>query len=183
MYANKLLIAHPGCPKDSPFHKSVIYIYQHQPGNGTVGVIINKPSKYTVQEVCADKQIVFLNNRDLIFHGGPVNPNALILLHSEGWRSENTMTAGNGLCITSDNKMLEKIAAGNEPEQWRLFGGMSGWADGQLAHEMSGKWPYRTENSWLICSATLEFIFKIPIKQQWAAACEMAGKQMFEEYF
>jgi len=182
-YQGKLLIAHPNCPQDSPFHKSVVFVYQDNPGNGTLGVIVNKPSKYTVQDVCAEKKLVYLNNGPHIFHGGPVNSNALVLLHTNEWQSENTIAVGEGLSISSDNVMLELISRGNEPNHWRLFGGLSGWGPKQLDQEMSGKWPYRPENSWLIADGNANFLLKTPFKHQWSEACKLAGSQMFEQYF
>ena len=178
----KILIAHPGCPKDNPFHKSVVYIYQDNPG-GTIGVIINKPSRFTVQDICADKKIVFLNKNPSVYHGGPVNPNALILLHSNDWHSENTISAGQDMLVSSDNVMLKSIAEGRQPKQWRLFGGMSAWQAGQLQQELSGRWPYRPENSWLLARVPKEFIFNVNHKQQWQMACELSAHQMFDAYF
>ena len=61
-YQGKVLISHPNCPRDSPFYKSVIFIYQDNPRTGTLGVIVNKPSKYKVQDVCAEKNIIFKNS-------------------------------------------------------------------------------------------------------------------------
>lgn len=182
-YQGKVLISHPNCPKDSPFYKSVIFIYQDNPRTGTLGVIVNKPSKYKVQDVCAEKNIIFKNSTHHIFHGGPVNPNALILLHTNEWSSDNTTPIHERLAISSDNAMLELISQGREPKEWRLFGGISGWSQGQLNQEMSGKWPYRPENSWLIADIDANFLFKVPFKHQWNEACALAGNQMFDQYF
>lgn len=182
-YQGKVLISHPNCPRDSPFYKSVIFIYQDNPRTGTLGVIVNKPSKYKVQDVCAEKNIIFKNSTHHIFHGGPVNPNALILLHTNEWSSDNTTPIHERLAISSDNAMLELISQGREPKEWRLFGGISGWSQGQLNQEMSGKWPYRPENSWLIADIDANFLFKVPFKHQWNEACALAGNQMFDQYF
>lgn len=182
-YQGKVLITHPNCPKDNPFYKSVIFIYQDNPRTGTLGVIVNKPSKYKVQDVCAEKNIMYVNPIPHIFHGGPVNPNALILLHTDEWQSDNTIIVHQGLCISSDNVMLENISKGKEPKHWRLFGGISGWSPGQLQQELSGKWPYRPENSWLIADIDADFLFKVPFKSQWNEACALAGNQMFDQYF
>ena len=42
----KLLIAHPKVPKGTIFHRAVIYLYQDNPEQGSIGVIVNKPSKF-----------------------------------------------------------------------------------------------------------------------------------------
>ena len=50
-YEGKLLIAHPNHPKDSMFHKSVIYIYQDREELGSIGLMLNKPSKFTLEDL------------------------------------------------------------------------------------------------------------------------------------
>jgi len=181
-YEGKILIAHPGMPKDNPFYKSVVYIYQDTP-NGTIGVIINKVSRYTVQDICADKKIVFLDNNAHVYHGGPVNPNALVLLHSSEWHSANTISAGHGMHVSSDNEMLIKIAKGHPPKSWRLFGGMSMWQPGQLAAEMAGSWPYRIENSWCVAEVPSDFILDLHHSKQWQLAMDISSHQLFDKYF
>ena len=179
----KLLISHPNCPKDSIFYKTVIYLYQDLLDNGSIGVILNKPSEFTLQHILADKKIDADNRTVPLYHGGPVNTNALILLHTNEWNSLNTAHASNGLCVSSDTFMLEKIANKDEPKNWKLFGGLCGWAPGQLQAELEGKYPYRPENSWLIAEANLHFIFKVQTEKKWSKAIEMSRSQMFDQYF
>jgi putative transcriptional regulator len=179
----KFLIAHPNCPRDSLFYKSVIYLYQDRKDQGSIGVIVNKPSKFFVKDVCEEKNVQFTGSNVPIYHGGPVNSNALILLHSNDWASVNTVDAGNNLRISSDNIMLEKIARVDQPRYWKLFGGLSTWAPQQLQAELTGKWPYRPENSWLIANASADIIFKTTDDRIWHAAFEACGSQMFNQYF
>ena len=87
------------------------------------------------------------------------------------------------LAVSSDNLMFEKLSMGDEPMYWRLFGGMCGWAPGQLDAEMKGEWPYRPENSWLIADATDTFIFSQEGDKQWQMAFELSGNQMFDQYW
>ena len=178
----KLLIAHPNVEKENIFARTVIYLYQDDPEQGSLGVILNKPSRFRISDVCAEKNIVFGDTTKRVYHGGPVNQQALVLLHSDDWQSANTANAGNNLCVSSDNTMLEKIATGNEPAYWRLFGGMCGWAPGQLDAELSGQWPYRPENSWLIAQANDELVYDYDGKAQWTNLVETSSQQMFDKY-
>ena len=182
-YAGKLLIAHPNVENENIFSKTVIYVYQDDAMQGSLGVILNKPSRFKISDVCAEKNIVFGDTTKRVYHGGPVNQQALVLLHSNDWSSENTADATNNLCVSSDNTMLSKISTGNEPAYWRLFGGMCGWAPGQLESELSGQWPYRPENSWLTADANDSLIFEYDGKSQWSNLVETSSQQMFDKYF
>ena len=179
----KLLIAHPNVPTGTIFHRAVIYLYQDKDDEGSIGVIINKPSKFTIKDVCEDKGIEYPWTKKVIYHGGPVTQNALVLLHTNDWSSQNTATGGLNLAVSSDNLMFEKLSMGDEPMYWRLFGGMCGWAPGQLDAEMKGEGPYRPENSWLIADATDTFIFSQEGDKQWQMAFELSGNQMFDQYW
>jgi len=181
-YVGKLLISHPNVPPDNIFSRTVIYIYQHDERAGTVGVIINKRSRYPITEVAGEKGINFADTSKFVYHGGPVNQQALVLLHTDDWNSSNTAVAGKSLCVSSDNHMLEKIGVGNEPAYWRLFGGMCGWAPGQLNAELSGEWPYRPENSWLIADAIEDIVFSLDGDKQWQKCFQLSSDQLFKQY-
>jgi putative transcriptional regulator len=178
----KLLIAHPNVEAENIFAKTVIYVYQDDSEQGSLGVILNKPSRFRITDIAAEKNIVFGDTTKKVYHGGPVNPQALVLLHSDDWYSTNTVGAGNNLCVSSDNNMLEKISNGDEPAYWRLFGGMCGWAPGQLEAELSGQWPYRPENSWLTADANDSLIYDYDGKSQWTNLVEISSQQMFDKY-
>ena len=179
----KILISHPNVPDGNIFHRSVVYLYQDNPSEGSIGLILNKPSKFLVQDAARDKNIILPDLHNKIYHGGPVNQQALVMLHTNNWGSENTMPAGRQLCVSSDNLMFHKLANGDHPAYWRMFGGMAGWAPGQLDAELSGKWPYRAENSWLIAEPTEEFLFMKNGEKQWQRAFELSSNQMFNQYF
>lgn len=182
-FQGKCLISHPNVPQNSVFHKSVIYIHQDDPNIGTLGLILNKMSGFTVSDVCAEKGITFGDINQKVFHGGPINEQALQLLHTNDFMSSNTQSAGKNLLVSSDNFMLQKLGAGNQPAWWRLFGGMAGWAPGQLNAELKGEWPYRPENSWLIADLNEDQIFGIAGEKQWLVAFEVCSKQTINSWF
>jgi|TARA_A100001015_G_scaffold59146_1_gene65209 putative transcriptional regulator len=182
-YQGKVLIAHPNMPNDNIFSRSVVYIYQDDAQNGTIGLILNKKSNYRISDVCNEKGIIFGDMQSKIYKGGPVNQQALILLHTSEWGSTNTTDVRNNLCVSSDDTMLAKIGSGNQPHYWRLFGGMSAWMPGQLDAEMQGRFPFKPENSWLIANLTHNDIFEYTGDKQWQVAFELCSKQMYDQYF
>lgn len=177
-----VLIAHPNSPKESFFYKSVIYLYQDKEKHGSIGLITNKPSRYSLAEVFQEKNLPF-GITGKIYHGGPVNTNALLLLHSPEWTSINTQFVQEDLCLTSDDNMLKKIATGDHPAHWRLFGGLCGWGPGQLQAELKGRYPYKPENSWLIAKIDKNTLLNTSENEQWEMALELSSQQMFDQYF
>jgi putative transcriptional regulator len=76
------LIAMPGL-NDDLFGKSVVYMCEHS-SRGALGLIINKPSDITVQDLF-DKVDMPLRRPELaglpVFHGGPLQPERGFVLH------------------------------------------------------------------------------------------------------
>jgi len=182
-FVGKVLIAHPNLGTDQVFHRTVIYIYQDDARSGTVGVITNKKSRYSVADLAGDKNITFGDTSKYVYHGGPVNQQALVLLHTNDWNSTNTAPAGRQLCVSSDEFMLEKLNTGSEPSYWKLFGGMCAWTPGQLEAELAGEFPYKSENSWLIARAPDSVLFGIDGDKQWQKCFELSSAQLFSQYW
>lgn len=179
----KLLIAHPRFPIQSPFARTVVYIYQDDSVNGTVGVVLNRKSETSVQHLAYKQGVSFGDNRPMVHLGGPVNPNALVLLHSNDWHSSNTTAAGPTLRISSDTHMLHKMSYDtNQPVYWRLFVGYSTWQVGQLDCEINGKFPFESQ-MWLTAESNDDIIFGYNGEQQWEKALELCSQQMMDQYF
>lgn len=181
----KLLVAHPLFPRESPFSRTVIYIYQDDSVNGTTGVVINKPSRTTVQELCEQTELGFRSQpKKMVYMGGPVNKSALVMLHSDDWYSQNTASAGNNLRISSDTFMLHKMADGtNQPAYWKLFVGTSNWAPGQLTAEINGTPPFGPRGMWLTCQADEAIMFDTDGDELWHTALDMCSQQTIDQFF
>lgn len=178
----KLLIAHPKLSAQSPFYKSVIFIYAEN-SQGVMGLIINKPTRFTVSNLAEARGIEFPLTKDYIRAGGPVNDKALLMLHTDDWSSSNTVDICPGLRISSDDFMIEKLAQGYQPTYWRMMGGICAWAPGQLDMELKGQEPYRPENSWLTCKANEDILFTYDGERQWDKALDLSSRQLFNQYF
>jgi putative AlgH/UPF0301 family transcriptional regulator len=183
-YKGKLLISHPGLPKSHPFYETVIYITQDRFNNeATIGVILNVATEHTVQKICNEQGILFSDGRPTIYKGGPVNQRSLIMLHSDEWHSSNTSDAGLSYAISSDPFMFEKLSAGDEPVQYRIFAGLTAWTPGQLSLEINKQGPYANSLPWLITNPTDEIIFGSEGTEQYSNALELCSRQTFDQYF
>lgn len=166
-----LLIAHPDI-EDEFFGCSVILITEHHQ-TGTVGLIVNKLSKIVLSEAMGLQE---WNLDDDMYVGGPVNPQALIMLHTAGWYSSNTMPVDNNLSISSDLLMTEKMHMGNTPEQFRFVSGMANWQPKQLQTEID-------KNRWLTMPSSERIIFESRGEKQWKHAVDAYADIAVSQFF
>jgi putative transcriptional regulator len=179
----KILIANPTMTDDNPFAKTVIYIYADDPVQGTTGVILNKPSETTIQDLFYDHKVTYPSKSPMVHVGGPVNRTAIVLLHTDDWNSQNTAHAGNNLLISSDKLMFLKMSQGNEPIYWRMMIGLSSWAPDQLDMEMRGQFPYNKSHQWLTAEPSEDILFGYDGEEQWNKALELCSQQIIDQWF
>lgn len=174
------LIAMPGL-EDESFSRSVVYLCEHSE-RGALGLIINKPSKLSLQGLLK-KVDLGLKRDDLldqqVFTGGPVQTDRGFVLHEpmiiEGApESESayasTMTIPGGLEMTTSKDVLEALSDGAGPKRVLVTLGYSSWDEGQLESEIG-------ENAWLTVEADPEVIFSTPVDERYDRALGLLGLQ------
>lgn len=168
-FGNHLLIALPSL-QDANFERSVTLICQHD-GDGAMGVIVNRPSDYTIGEIlrqmgveCGDDAIV----QRPVLSGGPVHPERGFVLHDgdRGW--DSSLEVGNGLYLTTSRDVLEAMARGEGPRRALVALGCAGWGAGQLEQEL-------VDDSWLLVPNRDDVLFELPLTQRWQAAAGSIG--------
>jgi len=136
-----LLVASPTLT-DPNFFRSVVFLLAHDDDDGSLGVVLNRPSPIPVEEIvpgwgdlAASPPVLFL--------GGPVQPGAAICIG----RAELPQTAqAVGFAPLFGN--LGTVDLHEDPAdvpvqlaEVRVFTGYAGWGPGQLADEIgSGSW-------------------------------------------
>jgi putative transcriptional regulator len=174
-----LLISHP-LMKTNLFSNSVVLIIESY-NRIYKGLIVNKKSPYCVGDVVDDCKKSYTGQTTL-YKGGPVNPSALIMLHSDDWYSTNTMQLGNALAISSDLEMIEKLAVDNSPFNYKVIAGISQWSDLQLKNELAAtneRTPY-----WLMLdNYDPKLLFDTECDLIWETAIDLYSQNMFDRYF
>jgi putative transcriptional regulator len=176
------LVAHPNVPGQL-FAKSVIYLYQDDTTTGSAGIILNKQTNYSVAQLFHDKGFIIDDVGEVVYAGGPVNTRSISLLHTNDWRSKNTVTVGAGVCLSSDNFMFEKMAHGNIPKCYRFFVGQCGWSAGQLEAEVMGQMGYASDSSWLTTSYDRSIVFDYTGISQWEQAVNLCSTNLIDSLF
>ena len=130
--AGSLLIAHPNM-LDPNFRRTVLYISAHDPDDGAIGVIINRPLEKSVADLVSETPPENLADVP-VFFGGPVGSNQLMLAAFE-WQK------GEGLKLNQHSLDAHESlgsASGGAPAIF-AFLGYAGWSAGQLEAEMKQK--------------------------------------------
>jgi len=135
----QLLISEPSIIGDLSFNRSVILLADHDK-EGSVGFIINKPLKYTINDLLPE-----VNAKFKIYNGGPVEQDNLYFIHNIPELIPNSIEISNGIYWGGDfesaKDLINKgtINRGNI----RFFLGYTGWSENQLATELNA-------NSWIV---------------------------------
>src|SRR6267154_4699881 len=83
--AGSLLVAHPNM-LDPNFRRTVLFISEHDPGEGALGVIINRPLDRQVADLVTETPPAELAEVP-VFLGGPVGKNQLMFAAFEWQKS------------------------------------------------------------------------------------------------
>ena len=140
----RLLVATP-LLGDPNFRRTVILIVEDEPEEGTLGVVLNRPTEVQVAQVL-ESWTDLVTGPTVVFKGGPVSPNsalALALARGEdeplGWRSLDGSSLMSRLGLVDLEAPPELLAGGIT--SLRVFAGYAGWGPGQLREEIAeGAW-------------------------------------------
>jgi putative transcriptional regulator len=160
---------------DENFDRTVTYICEHDE-NGTFGVIINRETDISLEDVLSQMEIETGHSRadasnlphHAIYFGGPVQQNRGFILHSPPGNWSSTLEINERLALTTSRDILEAIANNQGPDKSIITLGYAGWGPGQLEQEM-------VANAWLNCPAEEQIIFNTPPDKRWQAAANLLG--------
>ena len=151
-YAGSLLVAHPNM-LDPNFRRAVLFISAHDPNEGALGVIINRPLDKQVSDIVTEIPPEGLADVP-VFLGGPVGNNQLTFAAFE-WAK------GEGLKLNHSVGIVEATERADEdPSSVCAFVGYAGWGAGQLEAEMKQK-------AWLLQKPTKSVLKRDRLPKLW----------------
>lgn len=171
--ANQLLVATPSL-QESSFERSVIYICEHHV-QGTVGLIINRPMKYSLDVVFNQLHIeakTAITNHQPLLCGGPVQPERGFVIHRPfgDWQSSLELIEKD-VTITTSNDIIRAIADDKGPADALVILGFVGWSEHQLESEIMS-------NDWLVCPFQSDLLYNVPYENRWEEAGLSIGVHM-----
>ena len=163
------LIAMPNMV-DPYFAKSLTYICEHN-DQGALGVVVNRPIDLCLQALF-ERINLKLEPHELhdipVYFGGPVQTDRGFVLHQPVGEWHSTLNVRDSLGLTTSKDILEAVGKGSGPAKMLVTLGYSGWAAGQLEHELG-------QNAWLTVEAGEQIIFDLPDEEKLPAAMELLG--------
>lgn len=135
----QLLVAEPSIIGDLSFNRSVILLAEHSK-EGSVGFILNKPLKYTIQDLIPE-----IKSNFKIYNGGPVEQDNLYFIHNIPNLIPNSIEISNGIYWGGDFELTKNLINQGliKKKDIRFFLGYTGWDFNQLETEMKA-------NSWIL---------------------------------
>lgn len=151
---------------DGFFDHSVVLLMQHGP-EGSLGLIVNKPTQLTLPEVVQPLGFEWKGRSDeVVWFGGPVGSNLGTVLLREG--ETPPTAAGRALPIAPGLRMIQDVEILRElsvtpPASTRLLLGYAGWQEGQLEQELE-------RSDWLIAPYDVELVIGAESENAWVHA-------------
>ncbi len=139
----QLLLASPKL-MDPNFVRTVLLLVEHN-DNGALGLVLNRPTGKTVQELWKQVGEAPCDKLDPIHLGGPVS-GPLMAIHTAGTLGE--MEIIDGIFFAAKKQNLDALV--RHESTFKMFVGHAGWGPGQLEGEIEqGAWktvPARAED-------------------------------------
>jgi putative transcriptional regulator len=143
--------------RDSTFFKAVVLMLEHSE-DGAMGVVINHPMDVSVSSALA-KHFEMSRAGQCLLAGGPVEENALLILHNSMDYDQEHDPVVPGVFVGTSPDVFENVVASSlndddnkEDFQFRVYAGYSGWGAGQLEDEMN-------RGDWFTIPASADFVF------------------------
>ncbi len=170
----RLLVATPVLA-DPNFRRTVVLIVEHEPAEGTLGVVLNRPTDVPVGRVLEPwSQLV--TGPSVVFRGGPVAPDsalAIALVPGDaeplGWHSLAADPAMSRLGLVDLDAPPDLLAPAIN--RLRVYAGYAGWAPGQLKAEID-------EGAWYVISAEPSDVFAAEPGGLWSTVLRRQGGEM-----
>ena len=133
------LVAAPSL-RDPNFRQTVVLLCEHGT-EGALGVVVNRPTGMLLSEVLPQVPVLE-GQRQVLFCGGPVEPNQVIMLFQLHEPPAEIHHVFDGVYLGGDLGILQRVlVTPSGSDSVRAYLGYSGWAPGQLEIEMkTGSW-------------------------------------------
>lgn len=158
-----LLVASRDLP-DPNFSETVVLLIAYGP-NGTMGVIVNRPSDIKLASVLPS--IKSLHGRsDMVYLGGPVLANRVLLLIRAAKAPDDSLAVFGDVYASSSLEVLKhQSEQRGSTQRFRAYAGHAGWAPGQLEAEIA-------HGDWYVTPADVESVLSPKPRDLWRKLIE-----------
>jgi putative transcriptional regulator len=167
----RLLVATPVLG-DPNFRRAVVLVVEHEPEEGTLGVVLNRPTEVPVAQVLRPWDEL-VTGPAVVFRGGPVAPESAVALalvpgddEPLGWRPLDGTPLMSRIGLVDLDAPPELLAP--EIASFRIFAGYAGWGTGQLQAEID-------EGAWYVLAAEPGDAFAPQPERLWPGVLRRQG--------
>lgn len=159
----QLLIAGATLP-DPNFSRTVVLVCEHTE-DGALGLVLNRAGELLVSE-SAPELTDLSGAAATIDVGGPVQPEALLVLAEFDDASRAAIPVVGTVGLMGDGSEIEDVAA--VTRRARVFHGYAGWGPGQLDAELE-------RDDWFVAPAGIDDIFDTDAEALWRRVLARKG--------
>ncbi|MDX6720214.1 MAG: putative transcriptional regulator [Solirubrobacteraceae bacterium] len=159
----QLLIAGATLP-DPNFARTVVLVCEHSE-DGALGLVLNRGGELLVAESAPDLAAL-IDDEAVIAEGGPVQPDALLVLAEFDDASHAAIPVIGAVGLMGDGSDIDDLAA--VTRRARVFAGYAGWGPGQLDAELA-------RDDWFVAPAGIDDIFDPDADELWQRVLSRKG--------
>jgi putative transcriptional regulator len=159
----QLLIAGATLP-DPDFARTVVLVCEHS-DEGALGLVLNRAGDLLVAE-SAPELTELIGEEGVIDEGGPVQPDALLVLAEFDDVSQAAIAVLGSVGLMGDGNEIDDVAA--VTSRARVFAGYAGWGPGQLDAELA-------RDDWFVAPAGVDDIFDTDAEELWQRVLARKG--------
>lgn len=164
---SQLLVSVPATG-DANFDQTVVYVIDHD-DDGAIGVVLNRPGEVRVPDQV--ELGVPEASPDVVFQGGPVSPEALVILGRRrlGGEARGIAAVGGAVAVVTAGAVEENDVSGIDLV--RFYSGYAGWAPRQLDAELSA-------GVWVVLDALPDDVFCSEPERLWRTVLGREGGKL-----
>lgn len=161
-----LLVALPPLT-DPNFHQSVLFLCETE-AEGAMGLILNRPTDINISDALPEEELI-KNAETLVFDGGPVQNDRILLLRRGGEPVEDfTRVLGDISMGGTMDALKEAATVSGIMGEYRPYRGYAGWGAGQLEAEIN-------DGAWAVLAGEESLVFSKNPKQLWPQMMKKLG--------
>jgi putative transcriptional regulator len=172
--AGRLLVATPMLG-DPNFRRTVVLVVEHESEQGTLGVVLNRPTKVPVDQVL-EPWTNLVTSPSVLFSGGPVARDSALALalvpgtdEPIGWHPLDGTAEASRLGLVDLDAPPGLLSAAIV--SLRVYVGYAGWSAGQLQAEID-------EGAWYVLPARPGDAFSAEPERLWPAVLRRQGGEL-----
>jgi putative transcriptional regulator len=160
----RLLVASPSLAEPN-FRRAVVLMLEHSE-EGALGLVLNRPTPLVAREALPGALADAMPDDERVYQGGPVQPEAVIVLADFSDTSLAASVAFDMVGIVDPDADASRLEGG--VRAIRAYGGYAGWGEGQLEREIA-------EEAWIDAAPAAEDVFGADPDRLWSRVLERKG--------